>query len=79
MKYTIEGRQTILDVVEADDRVEALKKFHAQYPTVNEIISVQEGNKPRKRKARSVTRHDSEWHDPKGFLYNPKWDERSIQ
>jgi hypothetical protein len=49
MKFTIEGRQTVLDVVEADDRIEALKKFHAKYPAVNEIVDVREGTKPRKR------------------------------
>jgi hypothetical protein len=49
MKFTIEGRQTVLDVIEADDRIEALKKFHAKYPAVNEIKDIQEGSKPRKR------------------------------
>jgi hypothetical protein len=49
MKYTIEGIETVLDVIDANDRVEAIKKFHAKYPAVNKIISVLEGNKPRKR------------------------------
>ena len=49
MKYTIEGTETVLDVIDAPDRVEALKKFHAKYPAVNKIICVHGGSKPRKR------------------------------
>lgn len=49
MKFTIEGRQTVLDVIDAGDRIEALKKFHAKYSAVNEIVDIREGNKPRKR------------------------------
>lgn len=49
MKFTIEGRQTVLDVIEAGDWSEALGKFHAKYPAVEEIVDIREGNKPRKR------------------------------
>lgn len=65
MKFTIEGRQTVLDVIEANDRMEAIKKFHARYPAVNEIVKVKEGVNP------GV---DSD--EPKGHLYNPEWDRR---
>jgi hypothetical protein len=51
MKFTIEGRATVLDVMEAENRIEALKKFYAKYPYVDKIVSAEEGTTPRKRHA----------------------------
>ena len=50
MKFIIEGRSTILDVIEADDMDQARRKFFAKYPAVCQIVDIREGTIPRKRR-----------------------------
>ena len=47
MKFTIEGRVTVLDVIEAETKEQALMKFHAQYHGTTVVVDIREGINPR--------------------------------